>query len=275
MGADFPTGFPLPAGTFSGGSALAALTANGKLEDLLNALVQWIGVRGIVDAPADLAAITSPGDGWMVVVRESAGAGTPPALYTYDADSASWKNLLSTGLPASHAATHKHGGADEVATAAAAANAIPKAGAGAKLDISWLPVGAGATDVCSGNDARLSDARTPTAHAGTHNPGGSDYLPVAPMTPGAYPYVIPDAAETVLAAGSVGGNAVNLPASATTAVGRKIRVVNYVGGGAVNVTPNGTDTINGVAAAHALAAQWDSVTLEYVGGGDWLITATT
>jgi len=38
--------------------------------------------------------------------------------------------------------------------------------------------GALAGDVCQGNDARLSDARTPTLHAGTHE-GGSD-----PMTPG-------------------------------------------------------------------------------------------
>ncbi len=33
-----------------------------------------------------------------------------------------------------------------------------------------------ANDVCIGNDARLSDARTPTAHAGTHVTGGGDTI---------------------------------------------------------------------------------------------------
>ncbi len=43
-----------------------------------------------------------------------------------------WTLRLSAEL-APHAATHKHGGADEVATATPAANAIPKAGAGGTL----------------------------------------------------------------------------------------------------------------------------------------------
>lgn len=40
-----------------------------------------------------------------------------------------------------HAATHQHGGADEVATPAPGANAIPKALADGKLAIGWLPAG--------------------------------------------------------------------------------------------------------------------------------------
>lgn len=40
---------------------------------------------------------------------------------------------------ASHASTHQHGGADEVATGTPGANAIPKADAGGKLAIGWLP----------------------------------------------------------------------------------------------------------------------------------------
>lgn len=38
--------------------------------------------------------------------------------------------------------------------------------------------GTAAGTVCQGNDARLSDARTPTAHAGTHKHGGTDPLGV-------------------------------------------------------------------------------------------------
>ena len=47
--------------------------------------------------------------------------------------------------PTLHASTHQHGGTDEVAVAAAAANAIPKAGAGSELAAPWLPTMVGDT----------------------------------------------------------------------------------------------------------------------------------
>lgn len=43
--------------------------------------------------------------------------------------------------PTSHAASHQHGGADEVATATPSANAIPKADASGQLSDGWIPVG--------------------------------------------------------------------------------------------------------------------------------------
>jgi len=45
----------------------------------------------------------------------------------------------SAFTPSPHAASHQNGGSDEIATASPAANAIPKAGAGGKLDAGWLP----------------------------------------------------------------------------------------------------------------------------------------
>lgn len=286
-------GFPLPADAFDGGAMYreqsSTPTAPKGLRELLAALEIWIQVRGWVETPADLASIDSPEDGWLVAVRESAGVGTPPALYIFDANTPLWKNLLSTGLPANHATTHITG-ADKVAVTVPANDSIPmtpSAPAAAVLD-AWITadavagtsslrkLGAGATDACAGNDARLSDARTPTAHGTFHNPGGTDYTPVAPVIPGAYPYVIPDTAETVLGTGAgAPGNDANLPPSATTALGRKIRLVNYGGGGAINLVPNGADMINGVAASHPLPLQYDSVTVEFIGGGNWLIIATT
>jgi hypothetical protein len=38
--------------------------------------------------------------------------------------------------------------------------------------------GTTAGTVCTGNDSRLSDSRTPTAHATSHEPGGSDAMAV-------------------------------------------------------------------------------------------------
>jgi hypothetical protein len=39
-------------------------------------------------------------------------------------------------------------------------------------------LGSTATSACAGNDSRLSNARTPTSHASTHNAGGSDALTI-------------------------------------------------------------------------------------------------
>jgi len=47
------------------------------------------------------------------------------------------QNKPSTFAPSAHASTHQNGGGDEVATATAAANAIPKAGSGGTLAPSW------------------------------------------------------------------------------------------------------------------------------------------
>jgi len=84
--------------------------------------------------------------------------------------------LTDARTPTLHASTHKHGGSDEVATASSAANGIPKASASGLLDIGWLPTGATPTTLCVGNDARLSNSRTPTAHKSTHATGGTDIL---------------------------------------------------------------------------------------------------
>lgn len=57
-----------------------------------------------------------------------------------------------------------------------AASGYASLDSGTKVPISELPTGSGATTVCIGNDARLSDARTPTAHATSHKSGGSDAI---------------------------------------------------------------------------------------------------
>ena len=44
------------------------------------------------------------------------------------------------------------------------------------IDYARLPVGSTASTVCAGDDARLTDARSPTAHKSSHATGGSDAL---------------------------------------------------------------------------------------------------
>lgn len=73
--------------------------------------------------------------------------------------------LTDARTPTAHASTHQHGGGDEVATATAAANAIPKAGSGGQLDVAWLP-----TDLTDGGDTTLhihAADRARANHTGT------------------------------------------------------------------------------------------------------------
>ena len=92
-----------------------------------------------------------------------------------------------------HANTHKTGGSDPInpadigaapathTTRAATASAIGhvKPGAGLSVDAAGalaVTYGAAANTACQGNDSRLTNARTPAAHAATHKTGGADAL---------------------------------------------------------------------------------------------------
>lgn len=55
-----------------------------------------------------------------------------------------------------------------------AANGYAGLSAGTKLAGAQQTYGSAANTACEGNDARLSDTRTPTAHATSHKSGGSD-----------------------------------------------------------------------------------------------------
>jgi hypothetical protein len=117
---------------------------------------------------ADLTAIaalttTGFGRGSLEVANQAAfrtyiGAGTS----SFDGAYSSLSGTPSTFAPSAHVSNHQNGGSDEVATATAAANAIPKAGAGSTLAIGWIPTGSTSSTVCIGNDSRLSDTRTCT-----------------------------------------------------------------------------------------------------------------
>lgn len=66
--------------------------------------------------------------------------------------------MTNARTPTAHASTHQNGGGDEIATTAAGANAIPKAGAGGQLAAGWMPAFTG--DVTTSAGAVATAMRT-------------------------------------------------------------------------------------------------------------------
>ena len=117
--------------------------------------------------------------------------------------------LADARTPKPHKATHQTGGSDAITPAdiGAADKTIQiKPGTGLTgggtleadrtLTVSY---GTAAGTACQGNDARLSNARTPTAHKPTHKTGGTDAL--TPADIGAVPTTIQVIAGTGLSGG--------------------------------------------------------------------------
>ncbi len=100
-----------------------------------------------------------------------------------DANAAAARTTLGLGTAATSAATdfavaangvtngdsHNHLGGDGGTIAYSSLSGTPTLGGAASLD-----VGTGAGTVAAGNDSRLSDARSPTAHATSHKSAGTD-----------------------------------------------------------------------------------------------------
>ncbi len=167
-----------------------------------------ISLSGLISAEASARASADSAESTARSAADTAHAGLTTGAHG-GIVAATDARLSDARTPTAHAGTHKHGGGDEIATATPGANAIPKAGTGSTLADGWLSAAiARASDVAaeasaraaadtahaglttsahggivSSSDARLSDARTPIAHAATHQHGGGDEIATA--TPGA------------------------------------------------------------------------------------------
>lgn len=138
-------------------------------------------------------------------------------------------------------------------------------------------LGIGSLQACAGNDSRLSDARTPTAHASTHASGGSD--PITTAAIGAMPRLTPTASKTaaytavsgdlVLCNAAGGAFTVTLP-TAVAGVLISIKKTDS-SANAITIARAGSDTIGATAATSiTLALQDQSVTLLGVSGA-WVL----
>lgn len=81
------------------------------------------------------------------------------------------------GITDAAAAVHAHGNVTNAGAIGSTSGLPIVTGTGGVLQAGAFGTGAG--QVCQGNDSRLSDSRTPTAHKSTHATGGSDALTAA------------------------------------------------------------------------------------------------
>ena len=117
--------------------------------------------------------------------------------------------LSNARTPTAHKDTHKTGGSDAITpTDIGAADKTIQIKAGTGLSgggtleadrTLTVKYGTAAGTACQGNDARLSNARTPTAHKDTHKTGGTDAL--TPADIGAVPTTVQVIAGTGLSGG--------------------------------------------------------------------------
>ena len=137
--------------------------------------------------------------------------------------------LSDARTPTSHHTTHSTGGTDAIAPADIGAEASANKGAASgyasldgttKVPIAQLPTGSSSSTVAIGNDSRLSDARTPTAHHTTHSTGGTDAI--APADIGA----VATSRQVLAGTGMTGGGA--LTSDVTINAGRVTSPANTV-----------------------------------------------
>lgn len=155
-----------------GGSGTTTIASNGLMVGRGTSAVMT--VAAVASGSALLSNGTSSDPQFVPMGRTLDILGsTPGAFLQRSATTSGWAQhtLIATDLPA-HASRHNAGGADAMAIDASA-------GTG-----SLRTVGTGALQACAGNDSRLSNTRTPSAHASTHTFGGSDQ--VASVTPGTH-----------------------------------------------------------------------------------------
>lgn len=174
----------------------APLTGGGDLsaDRTLSVGSASAGVAGVVPSSGLTAAMVAAAN-----VDGAAGTASLRTLGTGAQQAAAGNDarLSDTRTPTAHASTHAAAGVDPVTVAEsqvtgltaalAAKEATANKGAASgyasldgstKVPIAQLPTGSSSTTVAIGNDARLSDSRTPTAHAASHNAGGGDALAI-------------------------------------------------------------------------------------------------
>lgn len=216
-------------------TSAGADTINGVTSIALPTQYQW-------------ACLTADGAGlWEAFgVNESTGdqkaalagtSGTAPSVTNKYVDDADARNT-NARTPVAHASNHQNGGSDEVATATAGANAIPKAGAGGTLANSWTT----ATDTNTASTIVARDA-SGNFSAGTIT---------ASLTGTASACATGDSATSFFSTGTIEAARLPTPAVHTHALSIIIGADN----GAVLVDGDDQPTVYRFSAASTITAVW-------------------
>lgn len=159
-----------------------------------NSVTLNVGGVDTITAGAGLLGGVITSSGTVSVDFAPNGAGTATQVPT-----ATDSRLSNSRTPTSHASTHGNAGSDPItiaqtqvtglvtalngkASILTSINAGTGLSGGGNLSVDRtlsVAFGSSGTTACVGNDARLSDARTPTAHAASHGVAGSDPITIA------------------------------------------------------------------------------------------------
>jgi hypothetical protein len=126
-------------------------------------------------AKVDGSVMTATDDGTNVVLDVAAATSGQRGTMSAADKAALDAHLTNTSNP--HSTTAAQVGADPAGTAAAAVAAIPSGGSAGTPALRKLGTAAG--EALPGNDASVTNARTPTSHAASHKGDGSDAIDVA------------------------------------------------------------------------------------------------
>ncbi len=159
-----------------------------------NSVTLNVGGVDSITAGAGLLGGIITSSGTVAVDFAPNGAGTATQVPT-----ATDSRLSNSRTPTSHASTHGNAGSDPITIAQTQVTGLATALNGKASILTSINAGTGlsgggnlsvdrtlsvafgtsGTTACVGNDARLSDARTPTAHAASHASGGGDPITIA------------------------------------------------------------------------------------------------
>jgi hypothetical protein len=159
-----------------------------------NSVTVNVGGVDSITAGAGLLGGIITSSGTVAVDFAPNGGGTATQVPT-----ATDSRLSNARTPTSHASTHGNAGSDPItiaqtqvtglvtvlngkASILTSINAGTGLSGGGNLSVDRtlaVAFGSTGTTACVGNDARLSDARTPTAHAASHGSAGSDPITIA------------------------------------------------------------------------------------------------
>lgn len=194
--------------------------------------------------------------------------------------------LSNARTPTAHAATHQVGGTDQLTLAQSqvtnlttdlaaralaartitAGNALTGGGDLTANRIFDVVFGTTGFTACAGNDSRLSNARTPTAHASTHGSAGSDPIPAGALSQSMVANLttdlaakVPDTRQVIAGTGLSGGG--DLSANRTLSVVYGVTSGTACQGNDSRLTDARTPTSH--ASTHGLFGS-DSISIEQV-----------